>query len=560
MERRLLVAFALMGLVLLGSQYLFPPPPAPKQAPVQKQAQQQATPGAEASGDAQSGVAAKPEASVEPGAGGARSAEKADTYIIETDLYKVTFSNRGATVRSWILKKYLDNSRKPVDMVSAAASEAAGWPFAYIFRSQAPKPATDLNKALFVATQPDPLTVVFEYSDGKVTAKKSFKLDATHYKATLTSTVVEGGRTLPHLLAWRGGFGDRTAHNATGTMQSVAFDTSKNKLVAEAASVAKDGPVTVSGNYSFAGVQDTYFAGVVLPESGESIDFQTWRDMFPEAKGGDPVEHVGVAWGTQGPMQLDLFVGPKDTDILRATNPKLDQLIDWGWFGIIAKPLFMFLHWMDDNYTHNWGWAIVLVTVIINLVMLPLKFSSLKSMQKMSKIQPQVQALNEKYKGVSMKDPRKQQQNQELMELYQKEGINPLGGCVPLLLQMPFFIAFFKVLYVAIELRGATWFWVNDLSQPEAGLVKFLPVLMLITQVIMQKMTPSTSADPTQQKMMMLMPVVLVVMFYNSPSGLVLYWLTGNVVGIVQQYFFNKMVPAAVPAPVQTSASPKKKK
>jgi YidC/Oxa1 family membrane protein insertase len=175
-------------------------------------------------------------------------------------------------------------------------------------------------------------------------------------------------------------------------------------------------------------------------------------------------------------------------------------------------------------------------------------------------IQPQVQAINEKYKGVSMKDPRKQEQNAELMALYQKAGINPLGGCVPLLLQMPFFIAFFKVLSVAIELRGASWLWVADLSQPEQSWIRILPIGMLITQVGIQKMTPSPSADPSQQRIMMLMPIMLGVMFYGASSGLVLYWLTGNVVGIVQQYFFNKTHPAPAPAPVQTASKPKKKK
>jgi YidC/Oxa1 family membrane protein insertase len=167
-------------------------------------------------------------------------------------------------------------------------------------------------------------------------------------------------------------------------------------------------------------------------------------------------------------------------------------------------------------------------------------------------------AINDKYKGISMKDPRKQKQNEEMMALYQSEGINPLGGCIPMILQMPFFFAFFKVLSVAIELRGAPWLWVGDLSQPEAGMIRFLPILMLITQVLMQKMTPTAGGDQSQQRMMMtMMPIVLTVMFYSASSGLVLYWLTGNVVGIVQQYFFNKLAP--VSGPVQAATSKKKK-
>jgi YidC/Oxa1 family membrane protein insertase len=167
----------------------------------------------------------------------------------------------------------------------------------------------------------------------------------------------------------------------------------------------------------------------------------------------------------------------------------------------------------------------------------------------MSSIKPQIDALNARYKDVPLRDPRKQKQNEELMALYSKHGINPMGGCVPMLLQMPLFYAFYKVLSTAIELRGASWLWVSDLSQPEAGLIRFLPVGMLVTQVLMQKMTPSPGQDPSQRRMMLLMPVVFSVMFYGSPSGPVLYWLTGNVVGMFQQYCFNK----AASTPVSTA-------
>lgn len=552
MEKRLLLAFGLMGLVLLGSQYLFPPPEPARPPAV---AQEAAAPAPADEKPAPAPAAPAPAAAVAE----QRQAESEKTYIIETEIYKVMFSNRGATVRSWILKHYRDNEGKPIELVSAAAAPTAGWPFQYTFRGQ--KPATDLNKVFFAAElSDDGRTITFEYSDGRTSARKAFQFDEKMYRAELESVVSENGRELPHLLAWRGGFGDRTAHNAAGTMKSVIYDLSKNKLIEEDAGVAKEGPVTVSGTFSFAGLQDTYFAAVLLPEAGETLDFQTWQDKFAASLGEDDVAHVGAAWGAQGALRQTLFVGPKDTAILRATNPKLQQLIDWGWFWFIAKPLFYVLHWFNANWTHNWGWAIVVVTIIINILLLPLRITSLRSARKMSLIQPQIQAINEKYKGISMKDPRKQEQNAELMALYQKSGINPLGGCIPLLLQMPFFIAFFKVLSVAIELRGAAWLWVPDLSQPEQSWIRLLPIGMLVTQVAIQKMTPTPSADPSQQKIMMLMPLMLGVMFYGASSGLVLYWLTGNVVGIVQQYFFNKTHPAPAPAPVQTASKPKKKK
>jgi YidC/Oxa1 family membrane protein insertase len=178
----------------------------------------------------------------------------------------------------------------------------------------------------------------------------------------------------------------------------------------------------------------------------------------------------------------------------------------------------------------------VLVTVAINFLLLPLKISSLKSMKKMSILQPQIKAINAKYAGLSLRDPKKTQQNQEIMDLYKKHGVNPTGGCLPMILQIPFFFAFYKVLSVAIEMRGAEWLWVTDLSQPEHLPIRILPVAMIVTQFILQKMTPATSADPTQQRVMLLMPLMLGFMFYGVSSGLVLYWLTGNLGGIAQQW------------------------
>jgi YidC/Oxa1 family membrane protein insertase len=186
------------------------------------------------------------------------------------------------------------------------------------------------------------------------------------------------------------------------------------------------------------------------------------------------------------------------------------------------------------------------MTIFINFALFPLKITSMKSMKKMQALQPQITAINDKYKNIGMRDPRKQEQNQEVMALYQKHGVNPLGGCMPMLLQMPFLFAFYKVFSIAIEMRGANWLWVTDLSQHETIPIHILPILMIATQFIMQKMTPTTTGgDPAQQKVMMFMPLMFGFMFYSASSGLVLYWLTGNVVNIAQQWFFNRTTVAA---------------
>jgi YidC/Oxa1 family membrane protein insertase len=197
------------------------------------------------------------------------------------------------------------------------------------------------------------------------------------------------------------------------------------------------------------------------------------------------------------------------------------------------------------------------VTVAISILLLPLRFSSMKSAKKMQTLQPQIAAINAKYKNVSLRDPRNAEKNQEVMALYKKHGVNPVGGCLPMLIQLPFFYAFYKVLAVAIELRGAPWLWVSDLSQPEHLPVRLLPTVMIVTQFFMQKMTPNPTADPSQQKMMMFMPLILGFFFYYQSSGLVLYYLTSNLVGIGTQYFINRLSAAPTPQPA-VAGSPKK--
>jgi len=220
--------------------------------------------------------------------------------------------------------------------------------------------------------------------------------------------------------------------------------------------------------------------------------------------------------------------------------------------------LFSSLNWLNGRYVHSYGWSIIIITVIINFLLLPLKLSSLKSSQKMQKLQPEMAAINAKYKSLSLRDPKKTEQNQEIMALYKKHGVNPLGGCMPMVIQIPFFFAFYKVLSVVIEMRGASWLWVADLSRPETIPVRILPLTMMVSQFILQKMTPNPTADPTQQRVMLLMPLMFGFMFWGASSGLVLYWLTGNLVGIAQQWWFNRA--AAATAPAKSPAPIPKKK
>ncbi len=546
MERRMLLAFLLMGLVLMLTPYFYRSSSPSSKAPV-KPAASQDSPVAPSAKPPVEQATAESEAPPPAVPAGQVGAEKEETYIVETDLSRIVFSNKGAVVRSWILKKYKDGSRKPLDLVHTAGAARAGYPFSLVFKG---KVAADLMQVLYAAkTTSDGLGVDFEFSSGRLWSRKSFRFRKDSYLADVSSEATQDGKSLPHYIAWRGGFGDGTVPNHPATEHTLHFDVTANKLIVKEAKAASDGPLSAIGTFSFAGIEDQYFAAVFLPASGVSTEVFTYQDHVAGEQKDKEVPHIGMSVGGSGANRLPIFVGPKDIDILRKVNPKLEQVVDFGWFSFLAKPLFLAVNWVNDRWVQNYGWSIVVVTIIINFMLLPLKFTSLKSMKKMQMLQPQIAAINEKYKGIGIRDPRKADQNQEVMELYKRHGVNPMGGCVPMLLQIPFFIAFYKVLTVAIEMRGASWLWVSDLSQPETLPIRILPIAMIVSQFIMQKMTPSTTADPSQQRIMLMMPLILGFMFYGVSSGLVLYWLTGNVVGIAQQWFFNKTSVAPVPPP-----------
>jgi YidC/Oxa1 family membrane protein insertase len=245
----------------------------------------------------------------------------------------------------------------------------------------------------------------------------------------------------------------------------------------------------------------------------------------------------------EGPLALRVFVGPKALDELRALRPPLSELVQFGWLGVISEPLFIFLKWIH-NYVSNWGWAIILMTIAINVAMFPLKVSSWRSMQKMQRVAPEMKQIQEKYKKYSMTDPRRQKMNEEVMGLYKREGINPYGSCLPMLMQLPIWMALYSMLGVAIELRHAPWvWWIKDLSARDPYYI--LPLTMVGLMWWSQKMTPMTTADPAQQRMMTMMPLMFGVMFVVFPvsSGLVLYILSSTLIGIAQQWYLNKTAP-----------------
>ena len=545
------------GVLILWRVFLVKEPPVPPQKAAPAQAVVIPAP------QPQSPPTAKPSAPVKLSV---QQGTTARDLVVEGDVYRVTFSTQGAVVKSWVLKKYLDEKGAPLDVVDGAAGEKLGFPLSL---SLGDKPQDDkLNNALYLAnpggsTVKAPVTLEFNFSDGKIQARKQFKF--THgYEIGAEVSVFDGQRYLPAAVAWPGGFGD---HSLTQALKQAGsrFVTSKGFDL----SFDRDGKVkeerVVSGPFRLAGLEDLYFADIFLPADPDQPFGEVWRARVrreewspPDWKEKEKPKPLVVSLGSLEPKPLAfrLLVAPKDLEVLRGIKPPLDGLVDFGWFSFVAKPLFLGLRYIYDNWVHNYGWAIVILTIFINMAMFPLKLKQIRSAQEMQRIAPHVKSIQDKYKQYKFNDPRKQKMNQEVMKIYQEHHINPLGGCLPMVIQLPFLYGFYNVLTSAIEMRHAPWIgWIKDLSAPDKfhlfGFpLPILPTVMIITMFIMQKMTPMATVDPAQQRMMMIMPLVFGIMFYNFASGLVLFWLTGNLVGIAQQAFINKVMPLAQPIPV----------
>jgi YidC/Oxa1 family membrane protein insertase len=359
---------------------------------------------------------------------------------------------------------------------------------------------------------------------------------------------------------WPAGFGDQTNGAAYAASQIAYQYGSKVERLSNGwslfPSIKVIGGNTIPGPFHWAAVSDQYFTAAFVPQDPQNTAMVTLRNQIeiphnpsdPSNKQLDKVDVLGLAVGNlKGPTSAHLYVGPKALSDLESVpvpgitdaEPDLRAIPDFGWLGIIARPLFLWLKWTYNHIVPNWGWAIVLQTIIINLALLPLRLSQMKSMLKMQRIAPQIKAIQEKYKKYSLRDPRKADMNVEVSALYKKEGVNPAGGCLPLLIQMPFLFAYYRMLGVAIDLRHANWLWIHDLSAPDPKAI--LPIAIVITMFFTQRLTPQAGMDPAQQKMMnFFMPVMLGYISYSLPGGLCLYWSVGNLIGLVQQSIMNR--------------------
>ncbi len=567
MERRLLLVFALTFIVLLISQpllmkYMKPQPPVEekKQPAATQPAPAPAPPTAAPAAAAPAKRGKAPEKTSAP----TKQAAAEQETVIENDLYKITFTNRGAQVKSWILKKFDDDAGRPLELVNQAAAAQYGYPLSLWTYDEGLR--KKLADALYVTsaggnTLRAPADITFEFSDGSTTVRKTFHFDHS-YVLKVETSVVNDGQVVRAMPAWPAAFGDATSLAGYAAQRIDIFTGQSNwhggEKVTRHAIKAVSGGATINGPFSWAGPADQYFGVAFMPDQPQNAVLVTLRNSLdvpkdPEKPQGEKakVDVLGAALGdTSGNVSARIFVGPKALNVIESINAvpvpgqtapqNLRGMIDFGtYLGFIARPLFLWLHWTQQHWVSNWGWAIVVLTVIINVVLFPLRLSSMKSALKMQKLQPQVNAIKKKYEKYSIRDPRRQEMNQEIAALFKREGANPMGGCVPMLIQFPFLIAFYSMLGGAIELRHAHWLWLHDLSAADP--LHILPILIIITTLISQKITPQAGMDPAQQKVMtFMMPVMLGVISWPLSSGLGIYWVASTVISMIQQFWMNR--------------------
>ena len=560
-ERRLLIVFALTFLVIMLFQPLLkkyaPQPPEPKPEAVQSQNAQ--------TGQAQvpsaTGAVSASSGSVSPAATPIKQASGESETVIENDLYRIVFTNRGGMVKSWVLKDYKDKPEGgPLELVNKTAAEKYGHPLALWLYDENLR--NKVNSSLYVATSTGstaPAEISFDYSDGDIAVHKTFKFDHS-YVVDVQTSVTQKGAFVSAFPMWPEGFGDQnTGANYAASQIAYQYNGKVERLATGWSlfpAIKIIGGNTVPGPFQWAAVSDQYFAAVFIPQDPQNAALVTLRSPLeiphnpsdPSNKQMDKVDVFGTAVGSlKGATSARLYVGPKALQVLEkvpapgitGADPDLRSIVDFGWLGLIARPLFLWLKWTHDHIVGNWGWAIVLQTLIINLALLPLRLSQMKSMLKMQRIAPQIKSIQEKYKKYSLRDPRKAEMNTEVAALYKKEGVNPAGGCLPLVIQMPFLFAYYRMLGVAIDLRHANWGWVHDLSAPDPWHI--LPIAIVVTMFFMQRITPQAGMDPAQQKMMnFFMPVMLGYISLNLAAGLCLYWSMGNLISMVQQSVMNR--------------------
>ncbi len=487
-----------------------------------------------------------------PAQGTPSVAARAVTPItVENGLYRITFSNRGGDATSWILKRYKNEQGRPLDLVNRQAAPKYGFPLSlYTYDSGL---TGQLANALYVpsttaATLTAPGSLTYTWSSGGLQVKKTFTFDAT-YVIHAQVTVTRNGAPFAAALAWPSGFGDQeTLPQYAGSF----FDESENGKADQVDLKKVSGGNTLHGSYDWAGISDQYFAAIFLPNHPAGASVVTLhnavtipRDVKKPNGATTPAPVLGAALSdANGTLDARLFAGPKDRTVLSqvkgvAGGPSLDKIVSFGWWSILADPMFLLMRWLHNHIVANWGWSILILTVLLSLLTLPSRLYMMRSSLKMQRIQPQMDAIKQRYSKYKATDPKRQEMNSEIFKLQKDNGVNMFGSCLPMLVQWPLLFAFYRMLSNVIELRQAHWLWIPDLSAPDP--YHLLPIFFIASMFLVQYLTPSPGVDPQQQKMMAFtMPVVFGFMTWSIGAGLALYWAASNLFGIGTQMVMNR--------------------
>jgi len=560
MEKRVLQAVLLSLAVLLLYQSFFAPrrPPQPAETAATNTAATQA-PGAGTGG-------ATPPVTSAPGTGGSATVQRsalppimstagAARVIVESDQFRAELSTRGAVLLSWTLKQYPGSHGHALDLLPVATGVDARPAFSLttsddvVSNTLAGATFTPSADALDLRGT-GPKTLRFEYSDPsglRATKIFTFQRDGHPFLLGFSAQVVRDGQPQNFSIHSGPGIGDIERAQPSGGFlfgsyyqppSGITFADAIERLTPDSFATQR----VFERNFRFAGADDHYFLGTALIDRQVRVEYAT----HPVQTAAGPRTLVSYALGfAQPPSEVKYYLGPKDFDYLLRADQELVRTINFGWFAWLVVPLLRALKWVN-GFVGNYGWSIIVLTVLINIAIFPLRHKSVVSMKKMQQIQPKVKAIQERYAHLKTTDPARQKMNTEMMELYKTAGVNPASGCVPMLLTMPVLFAFYSLLSVAIELRGAPFtLWIQDLSQHDP--LYITPVIMGATMLWQQWITPAAGMDPAQQKVMMIMPLMFTFFFLWAPSGLVIYWLFSNLLTIGQQYLTNRIV-AGTPA------------
>jgi YidC/Oxa1 family membrane protein insertase len=535
MEKRILIAFVLSAVIFAVWSVLFPPP-----KPVGRSQNEVAEEGrVETAALREEDESQETEGNLEEDQGEETAerivGESVERVVLENDVMKVELSNQGARVESLVLKGFEGDDREPLDLVQTGSIEDRTWPLQMVVDG-----APD-ERLFHVERQEDGVRMV--WSDGRgAKIEKSVVIPKSGYGIGVE--IDASGAARGAELSLGTGMRDTSIverKNRFSTWGDVTVATIEDRETYKREKTREEVLVSGSG-LSFAGMEDTYFLNVYRPKSAvaEVRVIPLVTELETEEGELEPTAVLRVDLGSEdGRFAGELFAAPKEYDLLQREGQGLQEMLRFGIFHPIAVFFLKILRWIY-GWVGNWGWAIVLLTIALRIVLFPLMHKSTVSMRRMQKIQPKVKAIQEKYRKNKTDPQVRAKMNQETMALYKEEGVNPMGGCLPILVQMPILFALYTLFAHAIELRHAPFMaWIVDLSAKDP--LYITPVLMTATMWLQQRLAPQ-AGDPQQMRIMRVMPLVFGVMFLGFPSGLVLYWLTNNVVSIIQQEITLHMI------------------